>query len=147
MWYQVAVAVVLVAHFWIKWRLGHWKRNGIVSVKPAHVWGNMRKAGRSHMSEITADCYRRLKARSVTLGGFYHFLQPKLIVLDLTLMRSVLTDDFAHSFSDREMRHSIAGDHRISPNLLTIESYQLWQTLRDKIAPVIRCDKTLTQRS
>lgn len=136
MWSLVTVFEILVflggIHFWIKNRLSYWKRNGVCSVKPKYLFGNMKKAGRRHFSEITEECYRKLKHKDV-IGGFYFFLQPKLLLFKPTLIGHVLTSDSSY-FEDRHIYQKQNGMADKSPNLLVPEG-QRAKELRAKITP------------
>lgn len=125
------LSLILFLHLWIKHRLSYWKRNGVCTVKPAYLFGNMKKAGRKHLCEVSTECYRKLKGKDV-IGGFYFFLRPTLLILDPQLVRHILVKDFNY-FTDRGIYYN-AKDDPMSANLLTIEGHR-WRELRAKITP------------
>lgn len=139
MWTAVfsVILCLLSIHFWIKHSLSFWKRNGVTSVKPAYIFGNMKKAGRRHLCEISTECYRKLKGKDI-IGGFYFFLRPTLLILDPDLIRSVLVKDFQF-FQGRGIYYN-EKDDPMSANLLTIEGHR-WKTLRSKITPTFTTGK------
>lgn len=130
-WLIFGATLLVILHFWIKHKLSFWKRCGVVSVKPTYLMGNMKKAGRRHLSEISSECYRKLKGKDV-IGGFYFFLRPTLLILDPALIKCVLVKDFQY-FHDRGIYYN-ERDDPLSANLLAIEGHR-WKTLRTKITP------------
>lgn len=139
MWTLVFEVLVClgVAHFWIKHRLSYWKRNGVCSVKSAYFFGNMKKAGRRHFSEISTECYRKLKHKDV-IGGFYFFLQPKLILFKPNIIGHVLAKDCSY-FAGRHSYYNEQADP-MSVNLSTVEGHRA-KELRAKITPTMTTAK------
>lgn len=119
---------VTFLHFWIKHQLSYWKRNGVCSVKSKYLFGNMKKFGKKHFSEIVSESYEKLKRKDV-VGGFYFFLKPKLLLFDPEIIGHVLVKDASY-FSECEQ----------SDQKLAIEGRQ-WKELRGKITPTATEDQ------
>lgn len=130
--------IILVSglYLWIKYVYGHWERSKFPSFKPSIPFGNFGDCwtGRSAMGINLYDLY--LKS-SEPIVGFYCAFRPMLLARDATLVKNILTTDFA-SFYDRGVYHN--PDDPIADHMLMLPG-QEWKWIRNKLTPTFTSGK------
>lgn len=115
-----------------------WKLKGIpfVPVIFPYIFGNV--SSDNHLAERFADFYKNFGSEQCPIIGIVMLLEPVVLVRDLKLARSVLSENFTH-FHDRGMYQN-ARDDRLSTVLGSV-SYDNWKTLRPKLTPAFTSAK------
>ncbi|XP_058065006.1 cytochrome P450 6A1-like, partial [Anopheles bellator] len=133
------VLTLLAATYWVRQRLSYWKRRGVPAVEPSFPQGNLRGVGKDyHISEVLQNCYKQLKGSGNPYGGFYFFINPSAMLLNLDLIKAVLVKDFEY-FHDRNVYHN-DHDDPLSRHLVAMEGAK-WRSLRAKLTPTFTSGK------
>ncbi|EDW02487.1 probable cytochrome P450 6u1 [Drosophila grimshawi] len=127
-----ALSALALLYALIKFRLGYWKRRGILHEKPKLLWGNIKSvlAGgkRQHVSATLQCIYEGYKGRAPFIGC-YALLKPFVLLLDLELVRHVLHTHDGY-FTSRGLYHNESGEP-LSGNLLQLDGHK-WRTLHSQ---------------
>lgn len=107
-----------------------WKKVPFVRVKYPYIFGNI-SSGR-HLDETLADFYKNYQTKNYPITGISLLLKPAILITDLKLARSILTEHF-HYFQDRGMYQN-ASDNPMSI-VLGSSPYRIWELLRPKLTP------------
>uniref|UniRef100_V5GHG9 Cytochrome P450 6A1 n=1 Tax=Anoplophora glabripennis TaxID=217634 RepID=V5GHG9_ANOGL len=134
----VTLTVVFYAYF--KWKYQYWKRKGIPYFVPKIPFGNIPNPLTSQLSigEHIALLYKEAKARGWKGCGFYTMAVPIYMVLDLDLVKNIMTKDF-NNFMDRGIYFNEKADP-LSVHLLAITGMK-WKNLRAKLTPTFTSGK------
>ncbi|XP_023310268.1 probable cytochrome P450 6a20, partial [Anoplophora glabripennis] len=134
----VTLTVVVYAYF--KWKYQYWKRKGIPYFVPKIPFGNIPNPLTSQLSigEHIALLYKEAKARGWKGCGFYTMAVPIYMVLDLDLVKNIMTKDF-NNFMDRGIYFNEKADP-LSVHLLAITGMK-WKNLRAKLTPTFTSGK------
>lgn len=128
----VILFIALGALIFIKHRYGYWRRQGVSYLEPEFPFGNFKEMGKSiHPAHLTQQIYTQFKGRS-SFVGLYIFLNPVLLVTDLSLIKRILIKDFNH-FPNRGVYFN-ERDDPLSAHLFSLEGRK-WRDLRAKISP------------
>ena len=126
-------------YFVVKIALGYWKRRGILHEKPKKPWGHLKGVGRKrHVMEALQSLYDKYKGQAPFIG-FYAWLKPMLLILDMDSINCILNKDSKH-FMDRGLYYNI-NDDPLSNNLLQLDGIE-WQHLHLKIKALQWPEKT-----
>lgn len=127
-------AFIFVVYLFSKWRYSYWKRRGAYYLKPTFPFGNVKELAtrKQFFGDTFHDIYKQFKARGVKGGGYYMFLKPMYMPIDLELIKDILQKDFGH-FVNRG-RYVNKEVDPLSGNLFNIESDE-WRNLRIKLTP------------
>ncbi|TMW40410.1 hypothetical protein DOY81_014511 [Sarcophaga bullata] len=126
-------------YFVVKVALGYWKRRGILHEKPKKPWGHLKGVGRKrHVMEPLQSLYDKYKGQAPFIG-FYAWLKPMLLILDMDSINCILNKDSKH-FMDRGLYYNI-NDDPLSNNLLQLDGIE-WQHLHLKIKALQWPEKT-----
>ncbi|KAH8236975.1 hypothetical protein KR038_001582, partial [Drosophila bunnanda] len=130
-----ALGALSVFYALVKVSLGYWKRRGILHEKPKFFWGNIKGVanGKRHAQDALQDIYTAYKGRGAPFVGFYVWLKPFILVLDLKLVHQILFTDAGH-FTSRGLYNNPSGEP-LSGNLLQLDGHK-WRTLHAKSAEV-----------
>ena len=79
--------------------------------------------------------YKKFKSPGRPYCGFYHLLEPRVLVLDQELMQQILVKNFSN-FNDRGCYHNIKRDP-LSGDLYSLSGEQ-WKEMRLKLEPVFQ---------
>uniref|UniRef100_A0A1Q3FK99 Putative cytochrome p450 6a1 n=1 Tax=Culex tarsalis TaxID=7177 RepID=A0A1Q3FK99_CULTA len=126
------VFIVLVTLIFIKHRYGFWRRRGVSYLQPEFPFGNFKEMGKTiHPAHLTQQIYTQFKGRSPYVG-LYIFLNPVLLITDLSLIKRILIKDFNY-FPNRGVYFN-ERDDPLSAHLFSLEGRK-WRDLRAKISP------------
>ncbi|KAF2897837.1 hypothetical protein ILUMI_08338 [Ignelater luminosus] len=137
-----AVLVVLATTFIVfyKWCFSHWKSKGVFCLKPSIPFGN---AGELVLQKRTIGLefkhvYDEFKKRGLKYGGYYFFMRPLFVPVDLDLVKHIMAKDFAH-FTDHVIHINEQSDP-LSVHLFSLKG-QKWKGLRAKLTPTFTSGK------
>lgn len=118
---------------YIKYRHGYWKRKGVSFIKPSLILGNLQTlVGGQSVGIITASFYKTFKERGVKYGGAYLLTNPVLVLIDLELIKNIMTKDSQY-FINRGVYYNEKYDP-LAPDLFNIGGAR-WKNVRVKISP------------
>ncbi|XP_023310269.1 cytochrome P450 6a2-like [Anoplophora glabripennis] len=134
----VTLTVVVYAYF--KWKYQYWKRKGLPYFVPKIPFGNFPNPLTSQLSmgEHIALLYKEAKARGWKGCGLYTMAVPIYMVLDMDLVKNIMTKDF-NNFMDRGIYFNEKADP-ISAHLFAITGMK-WKNLRAKLTPTFTSGK------
>ncbi|XP_060535574.1 uncharacterized protein LOC132707668 [Cylas formicarius] len=134
----VVIAVPIFLYVYAKWKYSYWKRRGVEQPEPEFPFGNFRGTILKKMTfEATAGIYYNIYKKSHKYVGLYMFTAPLWLVMDLTLIKRILQQDFQH-FTDHFSFHH---DTQILTNHLFSIEGDKWKTLRAKMTPTFTSGK------
>ncbi|KAJ8936059.1 hypothetical protein NQ318_004960 [Aromia moschata] len=109
-------------------------------LEPTIPFGSLENAFNKKLSdsEWTVKIYTEAKSKSSKYCGMYLMTTPNLIILDMELLKKVLTKDFMH-FTDRGI-YVNEKDDPLSAHLFNIGGNK-WKTLRAKLSPTFTSGK------
>jgi len=94
------IGILTIAFFCIRKKLSYWKDRGVPHDEPSFFLGNLDGVGQKiHFTANIQRIYERFKIGN-KLCGFYLLQSPRVILIDLELIKNVLIKDF-NSFVDR----------------------------------------------
>lgn len=130
---------ILSAIYLLLWRrMNHWRRRGVVCEPPSLLFGNFNGAGRHiHFATNLKNYYDKFKFDNKFVG-FYFMQSPRLMILDLDLLKNILIKDFNH-FADRGVYYN-EKDDPLSAHLFSIEG-EKWKRLRNKLSATFTSGK------
>lgn len=132
------VSALTALYFYMSKSLSYWKNLGVVCDKPSLIFGNLGGVGQHiHLAKKIQETYEKYKFGN-KFCGFYFLRDPRLIILDLELMKNILIKDFNH-FVDRGIFHN-EKDDPLSAHLFTIEGDK-WRNLRNKLSSTFTSGK------
>lgn len=119
-------------------RLNYWRRLGIAHDKPNWLLGNL--AGIQctvSFADVSRNVYLKYKGTG-PFCGFYFFLRPAVMLLDIDLIKNVLIKDFAN-FADRGMFNN-ERDDPLTGHLFLLDGHK-WRSLRGKLSSTFSSGK------
>ncbi|KAJ8936056.1 hypothetical protein NQ318_004957 [Aromia moschata] len=136
----VFVALVAVIYAYFKWSYQYWNNRNVPYLEPTIPFGSLENAFNKKFSESewTVKIYTEAKSKSSKYCGMYIMTTPNLLILDMELLKKVLTKDFTH-FTDRGI-YVNEKDDPLSAHLFTIGGTK-WKTLRTKLSPTFTSGK------
>jgi cytochrome P450 family 6 len=144
----ISIAVVLVAVFfgYYKWTYFYWEKRKVPYLRPKIPYGNSVSPfqDEEQVGFKMKQNYEELKSRGLKHGGIFIFLQPINLIVDLGLVRYVMTTHFNH-FSSRGVYYNEEADP-LGANLVAISGPK-WKNLRKKISPSFSPHKLKTMFS
>ncbi|KAJ8913651.1 hypothetical protein NQ315_007368 [Exocentrus adspersus] len=149
----VLATVTAIIYAYFKWTYQYWKRRGLPYFEPSIPFGNMPNPVTSRIS--LAENVRRLYEHAKSKGqermnyhrykqdgwrhcGSYTLTNSTWFVLDLDLIKHVLTKDFQY-FTDREIFVN-EKDDPLSTHLFALGGTR-WRNLRAKLSPTFTSGK------
>lgn len=134
--YEVLIAIftlIFLLVSFIKYRHGYWSRRNVPFLKPSLILGNLEGlVGGQSVGIITAKFYKELKNRDVKFGGAFLLTNPVLVLVDLDLIKSVMSRDSQY-FINRGVYYNEKFDP-LAPDLFNIGGDR-WKNIRIKISP------------
>lgn len=132
----VFVAILLFI-LYLKYHFSYWRRRGFPEIAAVIPFGNMLPFFRRQQScgDTLADLYWKT---SEPVVGIYNFLEPQLMVRDLSLVKSVMMEDF-DQFYNRNMFIN-EKDDPLSVNLFSQQG-EKWKKLRQILTPLFTAAK------
>lgn len=132
------IGALTALYFYMRKNLNYWKNLGVVCDKPSLILGNLDGVGQHiHWMKKIQQTYEKYKFGN-KYCGFYVMRDPRLIILDLELIKNILIKDFNH-FVDRGIFHN-EKDDPLSAHLFAIEGDK-WRTLRHKLTSTFTSGK------
>ncbi|KAJ8913634.1 hypothetical protein NQ315_007351 [Exocentrus adspersus] len=136
----VVTTLLAVGYAYVAWTFRYWKKKTVPHFDPVVPWGNFENPLNRTVSvseDITRLC-QRAKAKGWKYFGIYSMTQVKLVVLDLDLVKRIMTKDF-QSFADRGAYTNEKNDP-LSAHLFAIGGPK-WRLLRTKLSPTFTSGK------
>ncbi|XP_011194316.2 cytochrome P450 6a9-like [Zeugodacus cucurbitae] len=119
-------------------RLSYWRRHGIAHDKPNWLLGNLAGIQRTvSFADISRNIYLKYKGTG-PFCGFYFFLRPAVVLLDVDLIKNVLIKDFVN-FADRGMFNN-ERDDPLTGHLFLLDGHK-WRSLRGKLSSTFSSGK------
>ncbi|KAF5307417.1 hypothetical protein FQR65_LT06931 [Abscondita terminalis] len=142
MWTLLAIVAVILSvvllFFNRSWN--YWQNRNVKTPPKTFPFGNVTKLARQKrgIGELTQEFYNDFKKEKLRYGGFYFFHVPNLLLIDLDLIKAVMTKDF-HHFTDRSNYVNEKADP-LSGHLFGLKG-QKWKNLRAKLTPTFTSGK------
>lgn len=134
----LVVGVVTALYFYLRHNLNYWQNRGIPCLEPSLLLGNLDGVGQKIHNNINLQwVYEHFKVGN-KFCGFYLLQSPRLIILDLDLIKSILIKDF-NNFVDRGVYNN-AEEDPLSGHLFAIEGDK-WRYLRNKLSSTFTSGK------
>ncbi|XP_051154138.1 cytochrome P450 6k1-like isoform X2 [Leptopilina boulardi] len=127
------LSVITAAYIYMTRKFKHWKKKGIMEIKPTAFVGNMGDCLMMKTSPglLFKQVYN--EGKGLPYVGMYIFDKPTLLLRDPEIIKRVLIKDFNY-FSDRFSRAS-ESDKIGNSNLFMIKNPD-WKTVRAKLTPI-----------
>ncbi|CAO1425494.1 unnamed protein product [Diamesa serratosioi] len=133
------VSLISCAYLYLIKIYNYWKDLGVPYETPSFITGNLNGVRKYvHLVKRLQEVYERFK-NDHKICGFYFCQQPKLIILDLDLIKNILIKDFNY-FDHRGLYHN-EKDDPLSAHLFFIKGDK-WRTLRNKLTGSFTSSKT-----
>ncbi|XP_061401503.1 cytochrome P450 6a9-like [Musca vetustissima] len=136
----VGILVTLISYLLLlmRRRLNYWHSRQVACEPPHLLLGNFRGMRTKYsFPEIWMNYYKKFKG-SGPFAGFFWFSHPAVFVLDLELIKNILTKDFA-KFMDRGFFHN-EEDDPLTGHLFFLDGLK-WKSLRQKLTPTFSSGK------
>lgn len=130
----ITLVTILTFFLYIKYRHSYWKRKRVPYIKPTSlILGNLETlVGGQSVGIVTAKFYEYFKKRGVKFGGVYLLINPVLVLVDLELIKNVMSKDSQY-FINRGVYYNEKHDP-LAPDLFNIGGVR-WKNVRLKISP------------
>jgi cytochrome P450 family 6 len=133
----ITASVVVIGFY--KWRYQYWRKRNVPYLEPRIPFGNVGgPSSREHISLTVKRLYDEIKSKGWKHGGIYLLLSPTLLVVDLDLLKNIMTKDFQY-FTDRGFYHNEKSDP-LSAHLFNLNGTK-WRNLRTKLTPTFTSGK------
>lgn len=131
-------SVVSCVFFIVRYSYWYWRHRNVPSValKFPYIFGNVSRE--KHQAIQFTDFYKEHcsmyahDTKNHPIIGIYMFLEPSVLIVDLELIKCVLTDKFSH-FQNRGMYYN-ERDDPLSAILGTL-NHEKWKPLRKQLSP------------
>uniref|UniRef100_V5GTA8 Putative cytochrome P450 6a14 n=1 Tax=Anoplophora glabripennis TaxID=217634 RepID=V5GTA8_ANOGL len=138
----VISTLLAVGYAYIKWKYSYWSRKNIPYIEPSFPFGNLPNpffgGNPESFGDRTTQLYKEAKAKGYRHLGMYFMLRKAYLVVDLELVKNVMTKDFQH-FVDRGV-YTNEKDDPLSAHLFALEGKK-WRNLRTKLTPTFTSGK------
>lgn len=123
-------------YLWLKFVYSYWARKGFPYIKPSIPFGNISNTwfGKRSIGMNLYDLYLHSKK---PVEGVYFLFRPALIFRDPSLIKNILTTDYA-SFYDRGLYYT--PNDPVGCNMFMMYG-QDWKSLRSKLSPTFTSGK------
>lgn len=136
---SIAAGIFALIYLYFLYSFGYWKRRGVPEIQPIFPYGSSRITNRDFtIGGVSADYYKEFKRRGCRYGGIYAGPSPKLVLLDLELIKQIFTKDFAY-FTGRG-NYVNEKDEPIAAHLFNLDGKR-WKNLRTKLTPTFTSGK------
>lgn len=126
----LTVTAIVCAYLYLIKTFSYWKDRGVSHETPSFLTGNLNGVRKYvHLVKRFQELYEKFK-NDQKFCGFYLCQNPKLIIIDLELIKNILIKDF-HYFDDRGLYYN-EKDDPLSAHLFFIKGDK-WRTLRNKL--------------
>lgn len=135
-------AIVIGLYMFTKWRYSYWKRRGVYYLEPKFPYGSVERLAKrlEYFGDSLHNFHRHFRNKGVKGGGYFMFLKPMYMPVDIGLIRDVLQKDFSH-FVNRG-RYVNKKLNPLSGNMFSIENEE-WRQIRIKLTPTFTSGKYL----
>lgn len=97
----ILISLLTIIYGYFKYSFQYWKSRGVPHDEPTIPYGNIKGLGTViRPINFVKNIYDRHKSSGSKICGFYSFVQPVAILLDLDLVKAVLVKDSAY-FDER----------------------------------------------
>lgn len=135
---SVPILIALTLCIYIKNSFNYWKKRNIPFITPEFPQGSLRGIGQQyHVAELMEKFYYQMKGKA-PFGGFFSFIKPSVIALDLDFIKRVMIKDFNY-FHDRGVYHN-ERDDPLSGHLFALSGAK-WKRMRAKLSPTFTSGK------
>lgn len=126
-------------YFYLTKNYDYWEKKGIEFVKPTFPLGTMWEEfqAKDDSGTLMTKKYTIYKKKGLKYVGLHMLRQPTLLILDLDLVKHIITKDF-HHFVARDF--SPTTHEFISKHLFALEG-QEWKDMRTKLTPTFSSGK------
>lgn len=132
------IGVVTVSYFYLRRKFNYWQDRGIPCLEPSLLLGNLDGVGQKIHNTINLQIvYENFKVGN-KVCGFYLLQSPRLVILDLDLIKNIMIKDF-NNFVDRGVYNNAEVDP-LSGHLFAIEGDK-WRNLRNKLSSTFTSGK------
>ncbi|XP_037947263.1 probable cytochrome P450 6a14 [Teleopsis dalmanni] len=136
--FNLFITLVILLIVYVKNVYSYWRRRGIPHERPTPPLGNLKGLGRTfHFRDMSLRYYKQFKG-SAPYAGMYFFFWKVALVLDLELVKQILTSN-ANQFQNRGVYHNVRDDP-LTGHLVALEGKQ-WRAMRNKLTPVFTSSK------
>lgn len=134
----LVIGVVTVLYLYLRHKMNYWKDRGIPCMEPSLLLGNLDGVGEKIHNNVNVQLvYEKFKIGN-KFCGYFLLQSPRLIILDLDLIKNILIKDF-NNFVDRGVYNNAEVDP-LSGHLFAIEGDK-WRNLRNKLSPTFTSGK------
>lgn len=140
---ELLLIISLLTICFFKWKYSYWRKRKIPYLQPNFPFGNIRNPFfmKEKIGVTLSRFYKEFKRRGWKHGGFYFFVTPIYLVVDLEYIKNILTKDF-DCFIDRGVYYN-EKDDPLSAHLVNLGGDK-WKTLRRKLNPTYTTIKIKT---
>ncbi|KAK9884798.1 hypothetical protein WA026_009025 [Henosepilachna vigintioctopunctata] len=135
------ISSILLLFLWMKHKYSYWEKRGVqCPYSHNYIFGHTKRLLlQKELFGVTyAKIYNCLKKKGLGFGGFYFFLKPIFLPVDLEIVKSIVQNE-GNNFVDRGLYVNEEGDP-ISTNLFNLEGKK-WRHLRAKLTPTFTSGK------
>ncbi|KAL7026355.1 hypothetical protein ACKWTF_013886 [Chironomus riparius] len=133
----LVIGALSFAFFYLRRKMNYWKDRGIPCLTPSYIFGNLDGVGQKiHFTTNLQNIYENFKNGN-KLCGFFFLQSPRIMVMDLELIKNILIKDF-NNFIDRGVFHT--DEDPLSNHLFAIEG-EKWRSLRHKLSATFTSGK------
>lgn len=131
--FNILIAIIIIAVYFVHHRYSYWKRRDIPYEEPSFPYGNIKDIGtKHHKFDILTKIYEKFKHNPSPFVGMFHYLEPVVLCTKIEFVKKILVSDAAH-FIDRGSYYN-ERDNPISAHLFNLDNPK-WQQLRTKLTP------------
>ncbi|XP_059610505.1 cytochrome P450 6a2-like [Phlebotomus argentipes] len=137
MWFYLLVGAIGLLWYYMKKSYSYWDNLNVPVLPPTFPFGHLDPFGRKHFAQILKDAYDAFKKKS-DFSGFYFLTSPRLIPLNLDVIKHILIKDF-NNFSDRQVYYN-EEDDPLSAHLFSLRGDK-WRSFRQQLSPTFTSGK------
>lgn len=135
----VLISILTFLYGLFQYSFQYWKSRGIPCDEPSIPYGNAKEFGKTvYRGVFVKRLYDKYKSTGQKFCGFFYFIRPVAILIDLDLIKRVLIKDFNY-FHDRGVYYNLKDDP-LSAHLFALEG-EHWKNLRAKLTPAFSSGK------
>ncbi|XP_018576919.1 probable cytochrome P450 6a14 isoform X2 [Anoplophora glabripennis] len=134
----VVAALLAVVYAYFKWTYQYWKSKNVPHVEPTIPFGNTGNPFTQPRGQNIANMYHMAKEKGWKYCGLYTLLSPIFLVVDIDLVKTILTKDFQY-FTDRG-QYTNEKDDPVGCHLFALGGSK-WRNMRTKLTPTFTSGK------